>query len=73
MTARAVKLAGFSLSEVGIAATSEKSRTSSGQNSSQQTSVTLPNFLQHPERATIHILQTKTGMQTVAIRDLYAQ
>ncbi len=75
MTGRAVKLAGFALSEAGSgsgtsAGTSGKS---AGQDTGQNTSVTLPTFLSHPERATIHILQSKSGMQTLAVRDLSAE
>jgi len=73
MTGRAVAIAGFSLTEAGINTVTNSTFAKQEGENGTQTSIVLPDFIQKPEHATLHILKSKTGIQTLPVRDLYEE
>lgn len=73
MEGRAVVLAGLSLAlEDKTASDESPAAGDAAENSgSSQVAVELPSFIEKPEWATLHILKSVSGIQTVPLRDLY--
>ncbi len=72
MTGRAVALAGLSLNQIAVGTTVDSTSEQNG-NGQAQTSVNLPEFIANPERATIHVLGSSTGIQDLPLRDFYGE
>lgn len=72
MVGRAVTLSGLSLTQ---AMTIDNTETTTATRSSEEdaaNTIELPSFIERPEWATLHILKSVSEIQTVPLRDLYA-